>query len=199
MGLKMKREFAIFNVVLFLWVFWAVNVYGQVKGYADAETNKILKKEAVVDLPLKNFHQVDIGVYRSEQPGHNAFRMLEAFGIREILNLRSFHTDNKQAETTNLILHQVRMQAHNINDKEIIAALRIIKNRSGDILIHCQHGSDRTGVVCAMYHIVFQGWSKEKAINDLVNGGYGHHSIFKNIPNYIKRVDVDKIKKSVFD
>jgi protein tyrosine/serine phosphatase len=49
----------------------------------------------------------------------------------------------------------------------------------------------------AMYRIVFQGWSKDEAIREMVEGGYGFHSIWSNIIQYVKNVDVDKIKKEV--
>ena len=85
-----------------------------------------------------------------------------------------------------------------LEDEKVIEALRIIKQANGPILIHCWHGSDRTGLVSAMYRIVFQGWSKEDAIDELMNGGYGYHSLYKNIPEFIRQADIEKVKQSVF-
>ncbi len=148
-------------------------------------------------LSLKNMYEIDKGVYRSEQPDEYAFAELEAFGIKEVLNLRNWHSDDDEAENTNIILHRIKMNAHHITDDDVVQALKIIKNRQGNILIHCKHGSDRTGVICAMYRIIFQGWTKESALDELVNGGFGFHSVFANIPRYIKNVDVEKIKSLV--
>ena len=41
---------------------------------------------------LKNFYRIGDGVYRSDQPSAACFRELEKFGMREILNLRCYHT-----------------------------------------------------------------------------------------------------------
>ena len=148
-------------------------------------------------LPLKNMYEIDKGVYRSEQPDKIDFQELQTFGIKEVLNLRFWHSDKDEAMETDIILHRVKMNAHHIENEDVVKALKIIKNRQGNILIHCKHGADRTGVICAMYRIIFQNWSKEDALDELKNGGFGHHSIFKNIARYIEKVDVEKIKLQI--
>jgi protein tyrosine/serine phosphatase len=142
-------------------------------------------------------YKVDEGVYRSEQPDKKQFEALEKYGIKEILNLRYWHSDNKHIKKTNLISHRVKMNAHNANDFDVVSALRIIKDTKGAILIHCHHGSDRTGLIVAMYRIVFQNVSKEDAISEMINGGFGFHEIYDNIPRYINNVNVDNIRKQL--
>ncbi len=148
---------------------------------------------------VENFFKVDEGVYRCAQPGADAFAELESAGIREVLNLRNFHDDYKNAKQTQLTLHRVRMRAGNPDREKMVEALQVIKNRKGPIVIHCWHGSDRTGVVIALYRIVFQGWTKGEAIDELENGGYGYHSIFSDIKTFIREVDVEALKKSVME
>ncbi|MDR2382626.1 MAG: tyrosine-protein phosphatase, partial [Prevotellaceae bacterium] len=145
----------------------------------------------------ENMYRVDEGIYRSEQPDREQFKALEKYGIKETLNLRYWHSDKKHAKDTNLDLHRVRMNAHDANDFDVVAALRIIKNRKGPILIHCHHGSDRTGLIVAMYNIVFRNKSKTEAIDEMLNGGFGFHKIYDNIVRYINNVNVDNIRKQV--
>ncbi|MDR1594909.1 MAG: dual specificity protein phosphatase family protein [Prevotellaceae bacterium] len=149
------------------------------------------------DCGLLNLYKVDEGVYRSEQPDRKQFEALEKDGIKEILNLRYWHSDKKHAKKTNLRLHRIKMNAHDANDFDVVSALRIIKNRQGAILIHCHHGSDRTGLIVAMYRIVFQNISKEKAITEMITGGFGFHEIYDNIPRYINNVNIDNIRKQL--
>lgn len=146
---------------------------------------------------LQNLYFIDKGVYRSEQPTDADFKAMEKYGIREVLNLRNRHSDDDEATGTNLKLHRVKAKAHAIDDELLIEALRIIQNRKGPIVIHCRHGSDRTGAVCAMYRILFQGVSKEKAIQEMTEGGFGFHSIYKNIIRVIREADVERIKKEL--
>ena len=148
---------------------------------------------------VKNFYRVDNGIYRCAQPDKKAFAELEKLGIKEVLNLRNYHDDKEKAENTRLKLHRVKMNAGEPNYDDVLAALRIIKERKGDIVIHCWHGSDRTGLVVAMYRIVFQGWEKEVAIDELVNGNYGYHSIYKDILTFIRSVDIEKLKQDLMN
>lgn len=167
-------------------------------GFSQKDNVRQEKWATAVSLPpMENFYKVDDGVYRSGQPVDEAFVVLEKFGIHEILSLRYWHDNEKKAKETDIVLHQVPMNAYYIRDKDVVAALKVIRNRKGKLLFHCQHGSDRTGLICAMYRIVFQKWSKADAINEMKNGGYGFHRIFFNIPRYIENVDVNKIKQAV--
>ena len=148
---------------------------------------------------VSNFYKIDEGVYRCSQPDARAFAELEGMGIKEVLNLRNFHNDRTLAQNTNLTLHLVRMNAGDSDWNKLAEALKIIKNRRGPIVIHCWHGSDRTGIVCALYRLVFQGWTKEAAIDELENGGYGYHAVYDNIKTFIRNVDVERLKAAVFE
>ena len=143
---------------------------------------------------LKNFYKLDDKVYRSAQPDKGGFHELASLGIRNVLSFRDHHADEGGIGFT---FYDVGMDAGAIEIEKVVAALRIIKSSNGPILIHCWHGSDRTGLVSAMYRIVFQGWSRESAIDELIHGGYGYHAIYKNIPEFIQNVDIDLVRKHV--
>ena len=106
-----------------------------------------LKADKIIlpDSDLTNLYQIDSGVYRSEQPSKEDFKALEKYGIGEVLNLRNRHSDDDEAKGTSIKLHRVKTKAHSISERELIQALRIIKNRKAPIVFHCHHGSDRTG------------------------------------------------------
>ncbi|MDR0660023.1 MAG: dual specificity protein phosphatase family protein [Prevotellaceae bacterium] len=146
---------------------------------------------------VENFYKIDKGVYRSGQPSAEAFKEMEQMGIKEVLNLRNYHSDKDEAEGTSLKLYRVAMDAHNSDWDRLVEAMRAIKNRKGPIVIHCWHGSDRAGLVTALYRILFQGWTKEEALDELENGGYGYHKIYSNIKAFIQNLDVEEFKKDV--
>lgn len=158
-----------------------------------------LKAEKIIlsDSELTNLYKIDSNVYRSEQPSSADFKALEKYGIKESLNLRNRHSDDDEARGTGVKLHRVKMKAHSVSEAQLIRALRIVKNRKAPIVIHCHHGSDRTGVVCALYRIVFQNVSKEDAIREMTEGGFGFHRIYKNLIRRIREADIERIKKEV--
>lgn len=152
----------------------------------------------VIGTELKNFYKIDEGVYRSKQPDKDTFPMLEQLGMKEVLNLRRYHTDNDEAKNTAIKLHHIKINAGSITQNHLIKALKIIENRKGPIVFHCWHGSDRTGAVAAAYRIIFNNWSNAQAIDELENGDYGYHEKFYgNIKKLIRNLDVERVKSQL--
>jgi protein tyrosine/serine phosphatase len=151
----------------------------------------------VIGTNLDNFYQVADGVYRSEQPDDDDLETLTDLGIKEILNLREYHSD-EDAEEKNFTVHYVPMAAGSVTEQQLLTALTKIKNRKAPILIHCWHGSDRTGVTVAAYRVVFQNWSKKQALDEMMNGDYGYHSsVYENLVELINQLDVAKMKREL--
>lgn len=145
----------------------------------------------------ENFYEVTPDLYRAAQPTWEAMRSYEAFGIKTVINLRSRHSDRELMVGLNLNLIEVPVKTWDIEDREVIAILRLIESQPKPVLIHCQHGADRTGLMIAMYRLVFEGWTKEEALDELLNGGYGFHRIWRNIPEYIQEVDLDAVRRGL--
>ena len=147
---------------------------------------------------VPNLFKVTDHLYRSAQPSAAGMKNLESIGIRTVINLRAFHSDHAEVAGTALLNEELSVKTWHLEDEDVARVLRMLKDTArGPYLVHCQHGADRTGTMIAMYRIIFQGWSKEKAIDELVNGGYGFHPIWKNILEYVQNVDVEKIRAAV--
>ena len=175
-------------VLVYLFVFSAVVSAELIVRHADWAV-------PVIGSSLDNMYKVDDFLYRSEQPNKSEFKKISKLGIKEVLNLREYHTDKDETEDIDINLHRIKIATGSITEEQVFKALNIILKSNGPILVHCWHGSDRTGAIIAAYRVVHQGWSKEKAIEELINGGYGHHStIYSNIADLIQNLDVNKIK-----
>lgn len=147
---------------------------------------------------VKNLYRIEKDLYRSAQPDAEGFREIRKMGIASILCLRSGQDDLEPAKGMNLKLLHVSMRPWSFSQEKIVEALRIMINpENRPLLVHCQHGSDRTGVVVAMYRVVVQGWSKEEATRELKQGGFHFHSILGNIPDFIRKADVDWYRKQL--
>lgn len=180
-------------VYLFLVFICVFSSFGQV------ERTKYSEKWAdqISTTSLTNFFKISTDIYRSEQPDADQFIQLSKFGIVSVLNLREHHTDNSEAKLTSLVLYHVPMEVEDIKDADVVAALKVLRDCDKPVLVHCKHGADRTGLIVAMYRIVFQNWTKEEALDELLHGGFGFHPVFKNIPQYIMKIDVDLLKKQL--
>lgn len=144
----------------------------------------------------RNFYQVTPTLYRSEQPNRPSALELEKLNIRTVINLREWHSDDEVLGKTGIRLIRIPIKTWNIHDWQIAQALVEIEkgNLYGNVLVHCQHGSDRTGLVIAMYRIIYQHWPIEKAELEMKQGGYGFHGIWKNIGHFFTLKHVEAIR-----
>jgi tyrosine-protein phosphatase SIW14 len=162
---------------------------------ADKQPRPQTWAQPVPSATLKNWYKVDADVYRSEQPTRKGFKEIRDKGIKTVINLRYGYSEAALVEGLDLVLIEIGMTAWEFTDNDILRALKAIESAPKPVLIHCQHGSDRTGVVVAMYRIVFLNWPKEEALAEMKRGGFGFHWIYLNIPAFIKRVDVARFKE----
>lgn len=166
--------------------------------YAEPRIRPDLWAQPIIGTELKNIYYVDKGVFRSEQPHEEDIKAFNSLGIKEILSLREFHSDKDDITDKGFLLHRIKINTGNITEEQIIEALRIIKNKKGPILIHCWHGSDRTGTTIAAYRIVFNNWTKAQALDEMTNGGYGYHAkIYPGLVEFVENLNIDHIKKSL--
>ena len=47
----------------------------------------------------------------------------------------------------------------------------------------------------AIYRIAVEGWSKDEAIAEMTRGGFGFHEIWKNLVEYVRELDVERLKR----
>lgn len=145
---------------------------------------------------VPNLHKVSDTLYRSAQPSAEGMRNLKAMGIETIVNLRSFHSDRHEIGDTGLAYEHIYMKAWHPEEEEAVRFLQIVTNpRRVPVLVHCQHGADRTGAMFALYRVAVQGWGKEKAIEEMMQGGYGFHGVWDNLIQWINALDIEGIKK----
>ncbi len=145
-----------------------------------------------------NFFKVSDALYRSAQPTAEGFRSLKDLGIVTVVNLRSFNSDRKEIGDTGLAYEHIYMKAWHPERKEVVRFLQIVTDpKRTPVLVHCQHGSDRTGAMTAAYRIVVQGWSKEEAVREMSSEDFGFHRIWANLPGWIHDLDVEAIRNEV--
>ena len=145
---------------------------------------------------VPNLHRVSDTLYRSAQPSAEGMKNLEATGIETIVNLRSFHSDRDKIKKTGLAYEHIYMKAWHPEEEDAVRFLQIVTNpKRAPVLVHCQHGADRTGAMCAIYRVAVQGWSKEEALREMTEGGFEFHGIWQDLVRWITALDMEGIKK----
>ena len=144
---------------------------------------------------LPNLHRVTPTLYRSAQPTAEGMRSAEKLGIKTVISLRAFHSDRDELESTALQTERIYFKTWHPEDEDIVRFLKIVSNtNAGPFLVHCQHGSDRTGTMIAVYRVAAQGWAKEEAIKEMTGGDFGFHKMWENLVSYLQALDVEAIR-----
>lgn len=144
---------------------------------------------------VPNLHQVSDTLYRSAQPTAAGMEALQRLGIKTVINLRAFHSDRDEIGKGTLGYERIRMNTWHPEREDAVRFLQIVTDPSRQpVLVHCQHGADRTGTLCALYRIVVQGWTKEEAIREMRDGGYGFHELWQNLPAWIDGLNVAELR-----
>lgn len=165
--------------------------------YASLEPLSFLVERWILEEDLSNFQEVTPHLYRGGQPLGDGYKDLEERGLRTIINLRAIDTGSTHGTSLHYI--HIPIQPHKPQKEDLIAFLKIIQDsRHHPIYVHCFHGADRTGLFIAVYRIVCEGWSKEEALQEMVHGGFGFHTLFQqNLIYFLEELDIDEIVRAL--
>jgi tyrosine-protein phosphatase SIW14 len=145
-----------------------------------------------------NLYQMSPTLYRSALPDSGAVSVLKKLKIGTVITFLP-ESDAGWLKTADIKQVQLSYRTNHVDDADVLTALRAIQDAEADgpVLMHCKHGSDRTGLMAAMYRVVVQGWSKEDALNEMTLGGFGDSSDFKNGVRYMMKADIDKLRTAL--
>jgi protein tyrosine phosphatase (PTP) superfamily phosphohydrolase (DUF442 family) len=144
---------------------------------------------------VANLYKLSDDLYRSSQPSAEGMVNLEEMGIKTIVNLRLLNSDRDELEGTDLAYVHIQMEAWRAEEDEVVEFLRVVLDpERAPVLVHCSYGADRTGAMCAVYRVAVQGWSKEEAIKEMTQGGFGFHQIWGNLSLWISVLDIEEIR-----
>lgn len=147
---------------------------------------------------VENSYQVSKELYRSGQPDKQGFRTIEQAGIKSVLNLREYHTDDDEAAGTKLQLLHYPVAAGSVTEQDIENILRILRAAPKPVLVHCWHGSDRTGITVAAYRIVVQHMSVEDAEKEFTDDRFGHHEFwYGNLRKLLREINWNALRRKV--
>ncbi|HEF4761335.1 TPA: tyrosine-protein phosphatase [Pseudomonas putida] len=145
-----------------------------------------------------NLFQMSPTLYRSALPDSGAVPLLEKLKVATVITFLP-EPDSRWLSAPDIAQVQLPYRTNHVDDADVLKALRAIQDAEtkGPVLMHCKHGSDRTGLMAAMYRVVVQGWSKEDALSEMTEGGFGDSTHFKDGVRYMMKADVEKLRTAL--
>lgn len=145
-----------------------------------------------------NLYQMSPTLYRSALPSNQNLPLLEQLKVKTVV---SFIKDDDKAWVGNQPINIVSFPTHadRVDDADVLKVLRILQQaeQQGPVLMHCKHGRDRTGLFAAMYRTVVEGWSKEDALKEMIEGGFGTEDDMTSAIEYVQKADVAKLRQAL--
>lgn len=149
--------------------------------------------------PQLRLYRMGPNLYRSALPDSADLPTLKAQGIHTVINF--YQRNDDWLAGSNLTAVHDPLHADRVTDTDVIRVLRAIRTgqNQGGVLIHCKHGQNRTGLMAAMYRVVFDGWSRQQAMAEMLEGGFGEGELMTDAVGYLNRVDIDAVRAAIND
>ncbi len=146
---------------------------------------------------VPNLLRVSDDLLRGAQPNLVGLHALKAsLGVKTVVNLRHYHSDRYMIDKVGLDYAHIDIKSWSLHGGHVASFLEIVTDRTRTpVFIHCHDGIGRTGVLCAMYRIVVQGWTREAALKEMIEFGPWDEKGLRRVLERIDAMDVDRLKR----
>jgi len=159
---------------------------------AAAETNVTATK-----VQINNFGKINETYYRGAQPDSRDYADLAAMGVKTVIDLTR---DGREDEPG--LVQRAGMKFYRIplttseapSAASIDQFLKLVNDPANQpVFVHCQGGRHRTGAMTAVYRITKDGWTADKAYQEMkqyrFEGFPGHPELKRFVYDYYSSND----------
>lgn len=155
--LSRKRSF---STVLIAGLILAASASAQTK--SSPETAKIR---------IRNFGRTNDNYYRGAQPESRDYTDLAALGVKTVIDLTRDGRSDEQAlvQRAGMKFYRIPLTTSERPSEDAVAQfLKLAKDPANQpVFVHCQGGRHRTGVMTAVYRMTEDGWSADRAYQEM--------------------------------
>ena len=151
------------------------------------------------DSGIPHFLKVRDGLYRGGRPNRTGMKTLKRLGVQTVIDLqggdlhsalgglarytergelqKNIDEERRIAESLGMSFHHFPLDSIDpINSNEALWIRQILilfkTSTNGPIFIHCQHGTDRTGLLIALERVFLENWSPRLAHREWISLGH---------------------------
>jgi protein tyrosine/serine phosphatase len=127
---------------------------------------------------IDNFGRINEHYYRGAQPAEQDFTALANLGVKTVIDLTDRDGDGNEqrlAESAGMEFFKIAMNTRSVPTAGQIARfLSAVKDPANQpVYVHCVGGRHRTGVMTALYRMIEDGWTPDKAFQEMKSYKFG--------------------------
>jgi uncharacterized protein (TIGR01244 family) len=137
---------------------------------------------ALAAIDIENFGRVSDTYYRGSQPMGDDYEKLAAAGIKTVIDLQEDFDDHyhgtveaRQVESAGMRFHRIPMTTRTPPTSQQLEQFLSIVNDPAQqpVYVHCKGGKHRTGVMTAVYRMLEDGWTADRAYDEMKDYKFG--------------------------
>lgn len=146
---------------------------------------------------ILNFAKVSDALYRGGHPSAEGFAKLKGRGVRTVVSLRTFNVHRSRLRGLGLRYVHISFKAGHAEDEDVVRFLKVMADPANHpVFVHCKWGTDRSGLMAAVYRMVVEGWPRDRAIAEMRAMGYEEDK-WPQMRDYLERLDAAALQKKV--
>ena len=162
-------------------------------------------QDSHVPISIENFGKLNDNYYRGSQPTAGQFDELKKFGLKTIVDLRKDSLDGASQQARKAGLQYVNIPLTTkrpATEDQTAQFLKIVNDPANwPVFVHCKGGRHRTGEMTAIYRITNDGWTSDKAYDemkkyDFEDSFFYPRSLKKYVFSYYERFKSEKTSKA---
>ena len=146
----------------------AVLAVASLAASAPAKTNSDLKLSSI---RINNFGRINDNYYRGAQPESGDYADLAALGVKTVIDLTRDGRDEESGlvRRAGMKFYRIPMTtSERPSDTAVAKFLQLVNDPANQpVYVHCQGGRHRTGVMTAVYRMTQDGWTADKAYQEM--------------------------------
>ena len=149
------------------------------------------------EMGILKLARVSDSLYRGGHPSAEGFAKLKGLGVRTVVSLRTFNVHRSRLQGLGLRYVHISFKAGHPEDEDVVRFLKVMADPANHpVFVHCKWGTDRGGMMAAVYRIVVQGWPKDRAIAEMRAMGYEEDK-WPQMRDYLERLDAAALRRKV--
>jgi protein tyrosine/serine phosphatase len=138
---------------------------------------------------LPNLIRVSDRLYRGGQPSSDGLKRLKEMGVKTVVCLRSSrgvrNRETEECRKLGLRYEQLTMPAFGKVPGPVVQRFfELVESAAtAPVFIHCLTGTDRVGVLAALYRIREESWSADRAYEEMKRTGF--NQMFSQYRKYV--------------